>query len=389
MSNFDILKKQDSDYVLHSYGRVDIAIKSGKGVIATDYDGKNYIDMTSGIGVTCLGYSPDNWVKAVTEQLGNVQHISNYYLNDKMTGLAEAVTKAAGMSRVFYCNSGAEANECAIKIARHTGADKSKNTIITLVDSFHGRTITTLSATGQDVFHQYFLPMTEGFKHVEAGNIEALREAVTDDVCAIMVECVQGEGGVLPMSDEYLQAVRALCDEKDIVMVVDEVQTGIGRTGTFFSYQTAGIIPDVVTAAKGLGGGLPIGICMVSEKHKDIFAPGMNGSTFGGNPVVCAGALEIVKTVNDPEFLAEVQAKGKYITEKLAAMENVEFVRGKGMMIGFMVKNKTAKEVLLACAQQGLLVLTAKTLVRLLPPLNISYEEIDKALEIIHNVLIN
>jgi acetylornithine/N-succinyldiaminopimelate aminotransferase len=385
--NNESVMKQDAEYVLHSYGRANVAIKSGKGSVATDYDNKQYIDFTSGIGVNVLGYCPENWVKAVTQQLTTVQHICNYYYNDNCTEMAEAVTKAAGMSRVFFCNSGAEANECAIKVARKVGAKKGKSTIITLVNSFHGRTLTTLAATGQDAFHKLFLPLTDGFKYVEAGNYEALKEALTDDVCAVMLECVQGEGGVLPMSDEYLKQVRKLCDDKDILMLVDEVQTGVGRTGYFFSYQSAEITPDVVTAAKGLGGGLPIGTCLVSEKYKDIFVPGDNGSTFGGNPVVCAGGREIVKTVSNSDFLAEVRAKGVYFKKKLEAMKNVEFVRGKGMMIGISVKGKNAKEILTECAKNGLLVLTAKDLVRFLPPLNISYEEIDKGLEIFNKVI--
>ena len=384
---FEEIKKQDEDYVLHSYGRVDVAIKSGKGSTATDYDGKKYIDFTSGIGVNCLGYCPENWVKAVTAQLGNVQHICNYYYNDNCTSLAEALTEAAGMSRVFFCNSGAEANECAIKIARKLGRDKGKNTIITLVNSFHGRTLTTLAATGQPSFHELFLPLTDGFKYVEAGDIDKLKSAMTDDVCAVMLECIQGEGGVLPMNDEYLRQVRSLCDKKSAAMLIDEVQTGIGRTGYFFAYQSAGITPDVVTAAKGLGGGLPIGACLVSAAHKDIFVPGDNGSTFGGNPAVCAGALEIIKTVNSAEFLAEVKTRGEYFRHKLEALKNVEFVRGKGMMIGVAVKGKTAKEVLLRCAENGLLILTAKDMVRFLPPLNISYDEIDRGMKIFSEVI--
>ena len=379
---FKEIKQQDESFILHSYGRVDVAIESGKGVYATDAEGKKYIDFTSGIGVNALGYCPDNWVQAVSNQAAKLQHISNYYYNEKNTSLAEHLTKSAGLGRCFFCNSGAEANECAIKIARKAGEAKGKSKIITLIDSFHGRTITTLAATGQDAFHQLFRPLTDGFIYVPAGDIEALKEAVDDSVCGIMIECVQGEGGVIPMKDTYLKAVRALCDEKDIAMIVDEVQTGVGRTGWFYSYQSAEITPDIVTTAKGLGGGLPIGVCMVRESLKDIFAPGMNGSTFGGNPVVCAGALEIVKTIDDQDFLDSVKEKGEYFRQKLLEIPGVEFVRGKGLMLGISVEEKTTKEILLACAEKGLLVLTAKSLVRFLPPLNITKDEIDAGLKI-------
>lgn len=384
---FNEIKQQDENYILHSYGRVDVAIESGKGVFATDCDGKKYIDFTSGIGVNSLGYCPDNWVQAVANQAAKLQHMSNYYYSEPTAALAKELTKAAGLAACFFCNSGAEANECAIKIARKTGEAKGRTKIITLVDSFHGRTITTLSATGQDSFHELFQPLTEGFIYAPAGNIDALRAAIDDSVCGIMVECVQGEGGVIPMEDEYLKAVRNLCNEKNIVMIVDEVQTGVGRTGWFYSYQSAGITPDIVTSAKGLGGGLPIGVCMVSEAHKHIFTPGMNGSTFGGNPVVCAGALEIVKTIDTKEFLEAVKEKGEYFRQELAKLPNVEFVRGKGLMLGIALKNRTAKQVLLQCAEKGLLVLTAKALIRFLPPLNITKDEIDAGIKIFAEVI--
>ena len=386
---YDKLKAQDDEYLLHAYGRAPVAIRSGKGVIAEDYDGKKYIDFTAGIGVNVLGYCPDNWVKAVTAQLSNVQHVCNYYINDNCTELAERLTKAAGMSRVFFCNSGAEANECAIKVARKNGAKDGKWKIITLIDSFHGRTLTTLAATGQEVFHKTFLPLTDGFIYVKGNDIDALKAAIDDEVCAVMLEGVQGEGGVIPMSEEYLKAVRKLCDEKNILMIMDEVQTGVGRTGYFYSYQRADILPDVATSAKGLAGGLPIGACMVSEKLKDIFVPSDNGSTFGGNPVVCAGGVEIVKTVADPDFLAEVRAKGEYFTEKLTAMKNVSFVRGKGMIIGIKVENgMDAHAIMEKCIEKGLLILTAKgDMCRFLPPLSISYDEIDAGLKIFEEVI--
>lgn len=385
--NFAEIKNLDENHILHSYGRLPVALKSGKGSSAVDADGKEYIDFTSGIGVNSLGFCPENWSKAIIEQCQTMQHMSNYFYSEKTSLLAKNLTEAAGLSRAFFCNSGAEANECAIKIARKNAKSEKAYKIITLLDSFHGRTITTLAATGQDVFHEKFLPLTDGFVYAKAGDVEAVKTLIDDEICGIMVECVQGEGGVVPMEDSYLQALRTICDENGLTFIVDEVQTGIGRTGYFYSYQSAGIIPDVVTSAKGLGGGLPIGVCMVSEPLKDIFGPSDNGSTFGGNPVVCAGALEVVATVNTPDFLSEVTKKGEYIKEKLLAMENVEFVRGKALMMGIAIKNKTAKEALLGCADAGLLILTAKDLVRFLPPLNISYEEIDKGLEIFESII--
>ena len=384
---FQQIKEMDSACILHSYGRVDVALKEGKGARAWDYDGKSYIDFTSGIGVNSLGFCPEEWCRAVQNQAAAIQHMSNYYYSGVTAQLAQELTAAAGMSRAFFCNSGAEANECAIKIARKASRNGGSK-IITLVNSFHGRTLTTLAATGQEAFHQDFLPLTEGFCHVPAGDIEALEKAIDGETCAVLLECVQGEGGVIPMEESYLQAVRKLCDEKGLLMAIDEVQTGVGRTGYFYAYQAAGILPDIVTTAKGLGGGLPIGVCMVSEAHKDIFVPGNNGSTFGGNPVVCAGALAVVRTVSQEEFLLSVREKGEYFRKKLLEIPGVELVRGKGMMLGVKLKEKTAKEVMLACAEKGLLVLTAKDLIRFLPPLNISYEEIDQGLEIFAQALL-
>lgn len=382
MLQFEAIKKQEQDYILRSYGRVDVALARGKNAEAWDADGKHYIDFTSGIGVNALGYADAGWVKAVAAQAGAIQHMSNYYYAEPNTALAESLSKATGLSRAFFCNSGAEANECAVKIARKYGEKRGAHQIVTLKNSFHGRTLTTLSATGQDVFHAQFTPLTPGFLYAEPNDLADMERLVTEDVCAVLLESVQGEGGVLPMDEAYLKAVSALCKERDVLFMLDEVQTGVGRTGHFMSYQGAGILPDVVTMAKGLGGGLPIGACMVGDALKDIFSPGMNGSTFGGNPVVCAGALEVVSRVNQSQFLRDVREKGAYFTQQLLKMPNVEFVRGRGLMLGIGLKNLDAHDVLLKAAENGLLILTAKTLVRFLPPLTITKEEIDEGLAI-------
>ncbi|MFI3205660.1 MAG: acetylornithine/succinylornithine family transaminase [Clostridia bacterium] len=384
---FNEIKNKDSEYVLHSYGRVNVAIESGHGSTAIDVNGKEYIDFTSGIGVNSLGYSNEKWAKAVSDQAQKIQHISNYYISPVATKLAETLSKASGMARMFFANSGCEANECAIKVARKFGTSKNANKIITMTNSFHGRTLTTLAATGQEVFHTQFLPLTEGFLHCDIHDIDTLKSIATEDVCAIMLECIQGEGGVMPVEKEYLQAVRKLCDERNILLIIDEVQTGVARTGKLFSFENAEIKPDVLTLAKGIGGGLPIGICLVAEKLKDIFVSSDHGSTFGANPVCCAAALSVLEQVNTEEFLKEVCEKADYFKEKLLAMDGVDFVRGQGLMIGIGLKEKTAKDMLINCIDAGLLVLTAKDVVRFLPPLNISYQEIDKGLEIFKTIL--
>lgn len=386
----DKIKEQDSKYILHTYGRLPVAIKCGKGSRCEDYDGKKYIDFTAGIGVNALGYSNDEWLKAVTEQLQSVQHVCNYFITESVTDFAELIVKASGLNgKVFMANSGAEANECLIKIARKTGEAEGKYKIVTLNNSFHGRTLTTLAATGQDVFHQHFLPLTDGFTYVDGNDIDALAAAIDDKTCAVLIEGVQGEGGVIPMEIDYLKAVRKLCDEKGILMLMDEVQTGVGRTGTFFSYQAADILPDAISCAKGIGGGLPVGVTVVNEKLGDIFAPGDNGTTFGSNPVVAAGGCVIVKTVNNPEFLKSVNEKGAYIREKLEKMDKIASTRGRGMMIGALLQNTemNAHDVMEKCAEKGLLILTAKEAIRFLPPLNITYEEIDEGLAIFESVL--
>ena len=374
---------------MHTYGRYDVCLTKGKGVYAYDDNGKKYIDVSSGIGVNSLGYCDDGWVKAVSEQAGTIQHISNYYYNKVAGVLAEKLTKATGLSKVFFGNSGAEANECAIKVARKYSFDKygrGRDHIITLVNSFHGRTIATLSATGQDVFHNYFFPFVEGFDNAIANDIESLKNTITDKTCAVMLETVQGEGGVNILDSEYLQQVRKICDEKDILLIVDEVQTGVCRTGKLYGYMHSGIKPDVVTSAKGLGGGLPIGVCMVNDKLKDVMGPSTHGTTFGSNPVVCAGANYIIDTVNTPEFIEEINKKGAYFKEKIEKIKGVKSVRQQGLMIGIEVEGN-AGDIAKKCTENGLLVITAKTLLRMLPPLNIKYEEIDEALAILKKVM--
>lgn len=377
----------DSEYVLHTYGRMPVVPDHGQNEELWDVDGKHYYDFTAGIGVNALGYSDPGWVKAVTEQAAKIQHVSNYYVSPVNAALAKALCEAAGMARAFFVNSGAEANECAIKVARKFGETKGANVIVTLENSFHGRTLTTLAATGQPGFHELFRPLTEGFVHVPGNDLPALEKAIDENVCAVLLETVQGEGGVVPMDGAYLKAVRKLCDQKGVLLMLDEVQTGVGRTGDFYSYQGAGIQPDVVTTAKGLAGGLPMAACLVAEPLRDIFAPGMNGTTFGSNPVASAGALEVVRRVSDPAFLAEVREKGAYMAEKLRAMPNVELVRGRGLMLGILVKGQDAHSVQEKCAEKGLLVLTAKEAVRFLPPLTITKAGIDAGLAIFEQVI--
>lgn len=383
------IKELDNENIMHTYGRYDVCLTKGKGVYAYDDNGKKYIDVSSGIGVNSLGYCDDGWVKAVSEQAGTIQHISNYYYNKVAGVLAEKLTKATGLSKVFFGNSGAEANECAIKVVRKYSFDKygrGRDRIVTLVNSFHGRTIATLSATGQDVFHNYFFPFVDGFDNAIANDIESLKDTITDKTCAVMLETVQGEGGVNILDSEYLQQVRKICDEKDILLIVDEVQTGVCRTGKLYGYMHSGIKPDVVTSAKGLGGGLPIGICMVNDKLKDVMGPSTHGTTFGSNPVVCAGANYIIDTVNTPEFIEEVNKKGAYFKEKIEKIKGVKSVRQQGLMIGIEVEGN-AGDIAKKCTENGLLVITAKTLLRMLPPLNIKYEEIDEALAILKKVM--
>ena len=375
----------DKEYVAGTYGRFPVELVSGKGSVFVGSDGKEYIDMGTGIGVTCFGSGDEEWVAAVTAQAAKLQHTSNLYYTEPCALLAKALCEKTGMKKVFFGNSGAEANECAIKVARKYSAQKKGDdcyTIITLVNSFHGRTLATLAATGQDVFHKLFQPLVPGFIHVEANNIEALEEAVANNkIAGVMLECVQGEGGVMPLTPEFVQAADKLCKDNDIPLIIDEVQTGNGRTGKLYAYMHFGIQPDIVSTAKGLGGGLPIGACMMGEKVESVLGPGDHGSTYGGNPVCCAGALSVINRLDD-DFLAEVQAKSDYVFKALQGAEGVESVSGMGLMIGIKT-TKPAREVVLACMEQGVLPLTAKNKVRLLPALNIPMDKLEKAIAVI------
>ena len=384
---FEQVKSQDQAYILHTYGRVDAALVKGRNARAWDVDGKEYIDFTAGIGVNALGYCDPEWSAAVAGQAGKIQHMCNYYYCPENTALAQELSRASGMAKAFFCNSGAEANECAVKIARKYGEKRGAYRIVTLENSFHGRTLTTLAATGQEGFHREFLPLTEGFLYAQAGDLEGIQAQLDGSVCAVMLEMVQGEGGVIPMDEGFVQGLAQLCREKDVLLLIDEVQTGIGRTGRFFAYQGYGVQPDVVTCAKGIAGGLPMGACLVSERLGDILQPGQNGSTFGGNPIASAAARVVVRRVSEPDFLQSVAEKGAYFREKLEAMPQVEYVRGRGLMLGVKLKEKDAHDVLVQCAKAGLLILTAKELVRFLPPLTITQEDIDQGLAIFQQVL--
>ena len=384
---FEQVKSQDQAYILHTYGRVDAALVKGRNARAWDVDGKEYIDFTAGIGVNALGYCDPEWSAAVAGQAGKIQHMCNYYYCPENTALAQELSQASGMAKAFFCNSGAEANECAVKIARKYGEKRGAYRIVTLENSFHGRTLTTLAATGQEGFHREFLPLTEGFLYARAGDLAGIQALLDGSVCAVMLEMVQGEGGVIPMDEGFVRGLAQLCREKDVLLLIDEVQTGIGRTGRFFAYQGYGVQPDVVTCAKGIAGGLPMGACLVSERLGDILQPGQNGSTFGGNPIASAAARVVVRRVSEPDFLQSVAEKGAYFREKLEAMPQVEYVRGRGLMLGVKLKEKDAHDVLVQCAKAGLLILTAKELVRFLPPLTIPQEDMDQGLAIFQRVL--
>ncbi len=382
------IKDKTNNYIINSYGRFDVSIKQGRGAVCTDFDGKSYIDFTSGIGVNCLGFCDEKWADTVINQIKTLNHTSNLYYTEPAAKLAEKLTSISGMKKAFFCNSGAEANECAIKTARKYSFDKygkDRYKIITLKNSFHGRTMATISATGQDVFHQYFDPFLEGFVFAEANNIEDTLSKITKKTCAIMIEIIQGEGGILDLDKAYIEVLIKASQDNDLLLIVDEVQTGIGRTGKMFGFQHYNFIPNIVTCAKGLGGGLPIGAALFDEKTQDVLTPGTHAATFGANPIVCAGALEVLDRLSSAE-LNEIAKKGSFIKEEILKMKHVKGVNGRGLMVGIEadVDNKT---VVNKCIEKGLLVLTAKQKVRLLPPLTISYDEIKKGLEILKNVL--
>ena len=378
----------DQEYVAGTYGRFPLELVSGSGSVLTAADGRQYIDMGSGIGVTAFGFGDPEWTNAVTAQVMKLQHTSNLYYTEPCAKLAQMLCERSGMKKVFFSNSGAEANECAIKVARKYSAMKKGpecHTIVTLVNSFHGRTLTTLAATGQDHFHKDFQPLTPGFAHVEANNIPQLLDAVeTLNPAGIMLECVQGEGGVNPLTAEYVKAAAALAEERDIPLIIDEVQTGNGRTGALYAYMHFGIQPDIVSTAKGLGGGLPIGATLMGEKVQYVLKPGDHGSTYGGNPVCCAGALSVIGRM-DEQFLADVRRKSAYVFAALKQAPGIESVSGMGLMIGIKTV-KPAKDVVSACMERGVLCLTAKDKVRLLPALNIPMEDLKKAVAVIKSV---
>ena len=378
----------DKAYVAGTYKRFPVEIVSGKGSHAVDSQGKTYVDMGSGIGVTAFGYGDEAWKAAVIEQLGKVQHTSNLYYTEPCAKLAKLLCEKTGMKKVFFANSGAEANECAIKAARKYSAEKKGAdcyTIVTLQNSFHGRTLTTLAATGQDYFHELYQPLTPGFVHVPANDIQALKDCVAKvKVAGILMEVVQGEGGVLPLTAEYLAAANKLAHEQDIPLMMDEVQIGNGRSGKLYGYMNFDVQPNIVSTAKGLGGGLPIGACLLGEKVQNVLGFGDHGSTYGGNPVCCAGGVSIIGRLTD-DFLAEVQKKSAYVFETLTGAPGIESVTGLGLMIG--VKPVApAAEVVKKCMERGVLCLTAKNKVRLLPALNIPMEDLKFAVETIRAV---
>lgn len=383
------IEKFDNN-VIHSYGRYPLVMESGSDRMCVDENGRRYIDFGSGIGTNSLGFCNEKWTEAVCAQVHKLQHNSNYYYTAVQAEFAEKLCSVTGYEKVFFCNSGAEANECAIKSARKYSFDKygkGRHTIITLAGSFHGRTMATLSATGQDVFHNYFFPFLEGFVNVTVNDTADLRAKLDDTVCAVMLEYVQGEGGVNLLNKDFVDAVFELCAEKDVLVIADEVQTGVGRTGKFLAGEYFGRKADITTLAKGIAGGLPMGACLFGEKVKEVLTPGTHGSTFGGNPICCAGGIAVIDTVADESFLAEVNEKADYIKSRLEKCREVDSISGMGLMIGIALKSKNAADIAKKALDKGLLVLTAKTKVRLLPPLNIVQSEIDDGLDILIEIL--
>jgi len=389
---YEEIKALDEQYVMQSYGRFPVAIDHGKGATVWDVDGKEYIDFTAGIGVASLGYADQGWVDAVTQQAQKLAHISNLFYSEPYAKLAQKMCTRTGMANVMFANSGAEGNEAMIKLARKYSYDKygkGRGTLITLHNSFHGRTITTLAATGQDKFHDYFFPFTEGFRYADANDLDSVEAVAGHDVCAVMFELIQGEGGVLPLDREFVQKVADLCAKRDWLLLVDEVQSGVGRSGSLFTFQQYGIQPDVVSFAKGIAGGLPCGGVMANEKCKGVFTAGTHGTTFGGNPIAASAACYVLDTLDDA-FLAQVEEKGNYLRSQIEAMNLpcLGKTRGMGLMIGIEVKgDKTNKELAAKLIENGLLILTAGPGLRLLPPLVITKEEMDKGLAILKTVL--
>lgn len=386
------LKTLDGQYTMQTYGRFDVDIDKGKGAVLYSLDGKEYIDFSSGIGVNSVGYANDSWMGAITEQCAKLGHISNLFYSRPYAKLAEALCRRSGMANAFFSNSGAEANEGLIKLARKYSFDKygkGRGTVLTLKNSFHGRTLATLTATGQDVFHNYFFPFPDGFRYAEAGDIDSVEAVAGHDVCAVLLELVQGEGGVLPMEQRFVHDLAVLCAERDWLLLVDEVQTGIGRTGSLFAFQQYGILPDAVSFAKGIAGGLPLGGFLASEKCRDVLTPGTHATTFGGNPICAAAALAVLDILSD-EAIAAVGEKGEYIRRRIEGMglPCLGKTRGLGLMIGVEVLGEQSnKELASKLIEKGLLVLTAGKVLRLLPPLTITMEEIEKGLNIMEEAL--
>lgn len=380
----DIIKA-DSEYIANTYSRFPIVLASGKGSIVKDCDGKEYIDMATGIAVNVFGVGDEEWKKAVVDQLDKIPHTSNLYYSEPCVNLAKLMVEKTNMNKVFFANSGAEANECAIKVARKYAQDKKGAeyfNVITLKNSFHGRTITTLSATGQDVFHKDFLPLTEGFLYAEPNNLQSVEELVkTNKVAGILLEVVQGEGGVIALDEEFLKGVEAICKQNDILFMCDEVQCGNGRSGELFAYMNFDLRPDVFTTAKGIGGGLPLGVCVLGEKVKDVLTPSSHGSTFGGNPVATAGAFSIFSRI-DQKLLDEVKKKSAYIFNELKGASGIKSVTGLGLMIGVETV-KPSTDVINECIKNGVLFIKAKSKVRLLPALNIDDELLKKAIKVL------
>ena len=379
-----------NEHIMQSYGRYPLVMEQGEGRRCKDENGKEYIDFGSGIGTNSLGYCDEKWADAVCSQVRTLQHSSNYYYTAVQADFADKLCAVSGYKKIFFGNSGAEANECAIKIARKYSFDKygkNRHNIITLVNSFHGRTIATLSATGQDVFHNYFFPFLEGFINVTANDIDDLKAKLDDSVCAVMMEYVQGEGGVNKLDKEFVDAVYALCAEKDVLVIADEIQTGVGRTGKFLAGDHYGKKADITTLAKGIAGGIPMGACLVGEKCENVLTPGTHGSTFGGNPIACAGGLAVLDRLSSEGFLDDVSRKAEIFRSELEKCSEVESVSGLGMMIGISLKTKKAVDVAKAALDKGLLILTAKEKVRLLPPLTISDDEIKEGLAVLIEIL--